>query len=215
MSELIDIFDADLRHLGTEELVKAHIEGLWHKTFHFWLVSPRNGGQVLYQWRSKEMKNFPDMLDVSAAGHILAGETVDQGIREAEEELGISLDSRNIYSLGYRVEVADQDNGQKNREYQAVHLAVVDLDLEDFSPQLEEVSGLYWVPLASGMELFTGKAESLDCHGIYFDSLTREWKQHSRDFTLSHFLPRIQRYYLTMHIMSERLLTGNTVLAVS
>jgi len=44
MSELIDIFDADLRHLGTEELVKAHIEGLWHKTFHFWLVSPRNGG---------------------------------------------------------------------------------------------------------------------------------------------------------------------------
>jgi len=215
MNEFIDVYDADLRHLGTEERLKVHMEGLWHKTFHFWLASKKNEGQVLYQWRSKEMKNFPDMLDVSAAGHILAGETVDQGIREAEEELGISIDSRDVHSLGYRVEVADQENGQKNREYQAVHLALVDIDLEDFTPQIEEVSGLYWVPLAKGIELFTGKAESLYCNGMYYDAHARAWKQHSRNFSLSHFLPRIQRYYLTMHIMSERLLAGNTVLAVS
>ncbi|MCP4583810.1 MAG: NUDIX domain-containing protein [candidate division Zixibacteria bacterium] len=215
MSEFIDVYDADLRLLGTEERVKAHMEGLWHKTFHLWLTSPRNGGQILYQWRSKEMKNFPDMLDVSAAGHILAGETVEQGIREAEEELGISLDYRDIHSLGYRVEVADQENGQKNREYQAVHLAKLDLDLEDFTPQVEEVSGLIWLSIARGIELFTGKAESVDCDGIYYDAPTRTWKKNNRGFALSHFLPRIQRYYLTIHIMSERLLAGNKVLAVS
>ena len=213
--EMIDVYDANLKLLGTEERNKAHMLGLWHKSFHLWLVSPKNGGQVMYQWRSREMQNFPDMLDISAAGHLLAGEKVSDGLREAQEELGITLNMHDIHNLGYRVEVADQTNGQKNREYQAVHMAMVDADLNQFSPQVEEVAGLYWVPISDGMGLFLDNLESVACDGLFYDSLNSLWKQDKRKFTRNEFLPRIQKYYLTIHIMAGRFLNGCFPLAIS
>lgn len=213
--EHIDIYDADLRPLGTEERLKAHLDGHWHKTFHFWVVSPGEGGRVLYQYRSPQMNNFPDMLDVSAAGHLLAGEQMEQGIREAEEELGITVNPNQIHSLGYRVEVADQTNGQRNREYQKVHIALLDIDLNELNPQIEEVSGLYWVPINGGVELFLRHIEQLECSGIVYDSELKKWSNTTRLFTLKNFLPRIQQYYLTMHIMAERLIEGKKPLSIS
>jgi isopentenyldiphosphate isomerase len=213
--ENIDIFDADLRPRGQKERRAAHFDGDWHKTFHLWVVGGLQGGSVLYQWRSHEMENFPDMLDVSAAGHVLAGESVELGIREAEEELGIKFDSEKLHDLGYRVEVADQTNGQRNREYQAVHMAKVDKPIADFNPQVEEVSGLYWIGLAEGMELFTGKRETVTGSGIIYDASAREWKPSEREFNRDRFLPRIQNYYLTAHIMAERLLENRMPLSIS
>src|SRR5690348_15694820 len=119
------------------ERVQAHLAGEWHKTFHCWVVSSAGGGRILFQLRSPSMQNFPNMLDVSAAGHLEAGETVEQGVREVTEELGITFSPPDLAFLGYRVEVADQANGQRNREYQAVYLLRVDKELTDFAPQVE------------------------------------------------------------------------------
>jgi isopentenyldiphosphate isomerase len=213
--EKIDVFDADLRYIGVEDRDMAHLLGLWHKTFHLWVLTPRDGGKLLYQWRSREMKNFPDMLDVSAAGHLTAGESLPDGIREAKEELGIDLDQEKLFNLGYRVEVADQKNGQKNREYQGVHIAIVDMDLEEFKPQVEEVSGLYWVPNNDGIMLFQKKKLNINCKGIVYDQNEKSWKSDERLFTFNDFLPRIQQYYLTIHIMAERLLEKKFPLAIS
>lgn len=213
--EKIDIYDADLRHIGVEERLKAHELGLWHETFHLWIVSPKNGGQILYQWRSHEMKNFPDMLDVSAAGHLIEGEQMENGIREAEEELGICLKNSKIHKLGYRVEVADQSNGQKNREYQGVHMVLLNIEIDEFSPQLEEVSGLYWVNLYDGMEVFLDKSSNCECRGTYYNTDSKSWETKTRIFSIDNFLPRIQNYYLTIHIMAERLLEDKMPLAIS
>lgn len=213
--ENIDIFDANLQYIGIKERQKAHILGLWHKTFHLWLVSSKQDGQILYQWRSKEMKNFPDMLDVSAAGHLTTGENLNDGIRETEEELGIQLTINDIHYLGYRVEVADQNNGQKNREYQGVHIAKTDLELSQFNPQIEEVSGLYWISIKEGIDLFLNKRSEVYGHGIKYDEKIQSWVEDKRKFTNQHFLPRIQQYYLTIHIMAERLLENKFPLSIS
>lgn len=213
--EEIDIYDADLRPIGRKERKAAHLDGDWHRTFHLWVVGDVQGGSVLYQWRSAEAKNFPDMLDVSAAGHLLSGEELEDGVREAKEELGIEINGSQVHSLGYRVEVADQDNGQKNREYQGVHMYRSDLSLDQFNPQVEEVSGLYWVPIQAGIDLFSGDLQEVSATGIFYDVSSRKWIESERLFSIEKFLPRIQNYYLTAHIMAERLLQNKFPLSIS
>lgn len=213
--EHIDIYDANLRHLGTESSATAHRQGCWHKTYHLWVVSSRNGGSVLYQRRSNEMESFPNLLDVSAAGHLLAGESMADGIREAEEELGLDLSWNTIHDLGYRIEVADQVNLQKNREFQGVHMTRIENDLSEFSPQTAEVSGLYWIPISSGIELFSGARKKIEGTGKLYCTKDKAWKDDQCEFQKTCFIPRIQNYYITAHIMAERLLAKRLPLSIS
>lgn len=215
MPEKIDIYDADLRHLGVMDRKEAHMKGEWHQTFHCWVINGQESGAVLFQVRSPEMVNFPNMLDVSAAGHLEAGETEEQGIREVREELGIPLEMKSLYRLGYRVEVADQANGQKNREYQAVYLLRLDKPFSEYHPQVEEISGLVWLGLRDGLELFSGAREHATVSGIRWNASDSQWVPISREVTTDDFLPRIQHYYLTVHIMAERLLENRFPLAIS
>lgn len=211
-AEDIDIYDADLRPLGRKNRKQAHIDGDWHRTFHCWLVHSTSPA-LLFQVRSKEMANFPEMLDVSAAGHLTAGEDVMDGVREVREELGIDFRDTDLVYAGERVEVADQANGQRNREYQSVFFLKVNHSLVNFRPQEEEVSGLTWLPLTQGVELFTGQRHAVDVTVRTFSH--GRTSEHLRTVTVDDFLPRIQRYYLASLIMSERLLENRLPIALS
>lgn len=211
--EIIDVYNANLKLIGTEERKEAHKKGLWHITFHCWLVSDYKGGSILVQMRSRDNNTYPGSLDISAAGHLMTGETVKDGIREVSEELGIDINEDNLYNLGYRVEVADSPN-KMNREYQAVHMLKCEGSLCIFSPQQKEVAGLYWIPIKEGMQLFTGNIESVESDGIEINN-EEKYIQTKRDIKAEDFIPRLQKYYLTMCIMAERLLEGKDVFAIS
>lgn len=215
MAEMIDIYDANLRHLGTMERLRAHLEGHWHKTFHCWIATTQHEGAVLFQLRSSEVANYPNMLDISAAGHLEAGEGISEGIREVCEELGVPILIEELHSLGYRVEVADQSNGQKNREYQAVYLAQLDTPLSEFDPQVEEVAGLLWLKVQDGLDLFSDTTKNSTMWGIRYNPEQGVWEETTRVVTSDDFLPRIQNYYLTICIMAERLLAKRFPLAIS
>ncbi len=212
----IDIFDANLKPIGSMERIQAHLEGQWHRTFHCWLVSNRGDGALLFQQRSATMKNFPGMLDVSAAGHLDAGEDIADGLREVREELGLPVNLADLVDLGQRVEVADQENGQRNREYQSVFMYVTDLSLGSLAPEPEEITALVWLPLPAGMALFTDALESLSLEGYTFEgSSPGLWEPFTLEVTQKSFLPRIQHYYLTALIMAERLLRNAGPVAIS
>ncbi len=215
MTEKIDIFNANLEPRGSMERAEAHLTGRWHKTFHCWIVSNDSGGRFLFQKRSAKMINFPNLLDVSAAGHLETGEEVQEGIREVKEELGIEIDEAKLYFLGYRVEVADQKNGQKNREYQAVFLYKLENSKNDFIPQIEELAGLYWINISDALSLFTNMVDRVHIEGISFDETYKIWKQDLQIVGLNDFLPRIQNYYLTIAIMAQRLVRGEFPLSIS
>lgn len=215
MSDIIDIYDANLRPLGSKDRKQAHYDGNWHRTFHCWVVdSTSTGPQVLFQKRSPTMKNFPGMLDVSAAGHLEAGESPEDGIREIVEELGIKVGKADVVYIGDRVEVSDQENGQQNREYQAVHLLLLREDQRNFHPDQHEIFGLYWIALRDGMELFGGRQSEVRITGIALDA-NGEYKPSSLLVGIKDFLPRIQRYYLTSLICIERLLEGKKDISIS
>lgn len=215
MPENIDIYNANLEPIGQMERRQAHREAHWHRTFHCWVVTALPQPAVLFQMRAPRMKNFPNLLDVSAAGHITAGESVEDGVREVREELGLPTEIDNLHFLGERVEVADQDNGQKNREYQSVYLWQVDVPLTSYKPDAHEVYGLFWLPINAGCDLFDGSLESLEIEGIEYAEAEGRFNASTRTVAASDFLPRIQRYYLAALINAERLLDGRNPLAIS
>jgi len=212
----IDIYNANLVLLGSKDRLDAHRDGDWHKTFHCWIVnSDENNSSILLQRRSLNKKNYPGLFDVSAAGHLESGESDKDGIREVNEELGINPDFSDFYNLGYRVEVADEENGQRNREYQSVYMLQYNKLLEFYSPQVEEVAGLFWLNIKAGISMFTGEQETASVYGMMYSQEKSIWQKESLTITVKDFIPRIQNYYLTACVMAERLVEKRFPLCIS
>ncbi|MBZ0275880.1 MAG: NUDIX domain-containing protein, partial [Anaerolineae bacterium] len=93
MTEILDIYDEQLNKIGTKERGAIHRDGDWHKVFHCWVAYRDESGRdfVVLQRRGPDTEVFPNLLDISAAGHYQAGETVRDGVREVREELGITV----------------------------------------------------------------------------------------------------------------------------
>ncbi|MCW2994797.1 MAG: hypothetical protein JWQ18_2292 [Conexibacter sp.] len=120
--EILDVVDEHGRHVGTKRRGDVHRDGDWHLAFHLWVVA-RSG--VLLQRRARDKSSWPGYLDASAAGHLIAGESVRDGVREVDEELGAAYAFDELAPLGV-FRVADPEHsGTVNRELQHV-FAVVD-----------------------------------------------------------------------------------------
>ncbi|KAI0562678.1 nudix hydrolase 3 [Gracilaria domingensis] len=109
----------------------VHREGDWHRSTHIWVLSTQ--GEVLVQLRSALKDTFPGRWDVSAAGHISAGDdSLTSATRELEEELGISL--REDEELEFLTSVKASATGKTDR-----HGPYVDNEIQDiyvFRPRL-------------------------------------------------------------------------------
>jgi isopentenyldiphosphate isomerase len=115
--EILDVFDERGWHIGTKRRGDVHRDGDWHLAFHLWVVTPTG---VLLQRRAASKESWPGYLDASAAGHLIAGEAVRDGLREVEEELGAAYAFDDLESLGvHRVADAER-SGFVNRELQHV-----------------------------------------------------------------------------------------------
>lgn len=122
---------------------------------HIWMWRIRQGEvEVLLQRRAINKPTWPDRLDISAAGHIDAGETALQAVvREGKEEIGIVFDTEKLeYIFGYR----NFENGIK-----WVYL------YEETTPQTYtfndgEVQSLDWVEL----QQFEAMIEDPEAHNL-------------------------------------------------
>lgn len=115
--ELLDVFDDRGWHRGVKPRAAVHRDGDWHLAFHLWVVSPAG---VLFQRRARDKASWPGYLDASAAGHLIAGEAIRDGLREADEELGAAYAFDDLESLGvHRVDETER-SGLVNRELQHV-----------------------------------------------------------------------------------------------
>ncbi|MBQ1017931.1 NUDIX domain-containing protein [Micromonospora sp. D93] len=213
MEEFIDTFDANYKHTGQSERVAAHRRGLWHHTFHCWIVGRRRDTDfVLLQLRAESKKNYPNMLDITAAGHLEAGERPEDGVREIEEELGIEVEPRNLIRLGVKHDVMDEPNGIQNREFAHVFLLRDDRDLSGYKLQDDEVSGLVEMPIDSGLALFSGSTSSVDCPAIKLDNKVPT--SFTRSVTESDLIPRVDPYYFKVFIMAGLYLEGRRHLSI-
>lgn len=99
--EYLKIFDEKYQEIGIATRDEANSKGYWHEVFHCWLLSQEeNMNYLVLQIRSAHKKDYPSLLDITAAGHILVNETIEDGVREVEEGLGITVSIEQLHAVG-------------------------------------------------------------------------------------------------------------------
>lgn len=165
-TERLRIFNENYEPVGTASRNEVHREGLWHETFHCWFYTVDQEELTIYfQKRSLDKKDFPGMLDISAAGHLLEDEEVLDGFREVKEELGIDVSAVDAESLGVFIVEIHLD-GFIDHEFTNVFLVKKQLNEGDFFLQEEEVEGIFPVKLTQLKEIFYGTVETVTLDGV-------------------------------------------------
>lgn len=160
VDELLDILDEAGRPTGqVVAKSEAHRLGLWHRCFHCWICgSDPEGPYLLLQRRAATKDTWPGYLDITAAGHLSAGEETLDGLREVEEELGLRVDPERLIPLG-TIRVQQQIPDGCDREFHEVFLLADNTPPENLRLQKEEVEAIYRLALDDVEALYeTGSA---------------------------------------------------------
>ncbi len=158
--ELLDILDDTGLPTGEQKTrLDIHKEGLWHRSIHLWIV--KEDRYVLLQRRSMLKDLEGGKIDVSVGGHFAAGESFVDVLREAEEEVGLSVSPVDLHYLHTQKAeryYAEAENPEQiariDREFQEVYFCQCDQDLNQYFLNPEEVDVLYEVPLDAAIALY-------------------------------------------------------------
>lgn len=199
--EIFDIYDADDRRIGTASRSDAHARGLWHHTFHCWLVRRDGDGRerVLFQRRSRDKDTNPGRYDITAAGHLAAGETIREAVRELEEELGLRVSLEDLTPLGtFREEDEGEAQGVRyiDREVSEVYGCATDWKPSAFRLQREEVAGLYEADAVSLLALMRGETETVLAAGVALDETGEAVPVEGVRVSRDDFVARDPAYYI-------------------
>ena len=160
MDELIDIFDENQKFIKKEMKSVAHAKGDWHKSIHAYLINDNN--EIIIQKRSADKELYPNIWDVSFAGHVGAGEdTTTSAIRECEEELGIKLQKSEITYLFTNPEKLKWGNVISN---EFVDVFICRKNFKNIVKQDEEVSDVKVISLEKFIEMIKKKDKDLFPH---------------------------------------------------
>jgi len=149
---------------GIKTKAEVHRDGDWHVAAHVWLITPDH--RVLLQRRSVEKENWPGYWDVSAAGHLSAGETPAEGaVRETFEELGLRLEPGELQRLGVaREESVLRDGTYIDRELHEIFVVHREVDLSMLTLQLGEVDDVMLVPFGDLVKVEPRVPHELEYH---------------------------------------------------
>ncbi|MCC6524562.1 MAG: NUDIX domain-containing protein [Polyangiaceae bacterium] len=164
--ELFDLYDREGRPLGRQkERALVHRDGDWHRSVHVWVAlrAPGSGACTLVmQRRSLEKDTWPGAVDVAVTGHVRAGETLAESLREADEEIGLRLGPGDVVHLGLRRREDRHAPGLADHELQSIYAAVVTLELARLRPGEGEVTELLALPFEAAGALYRGELEAVD-----------------------------------------------------
>ncbi len=207
MSELFDVYDEALNHIGVKPRGEVHRDGDWHQVFHCWVVGREvNGDSFVVLQKRALNKDYPGKIDISAAGHLEAGESVEDGVREIEEELGLRVEYDNLAPLGIRIGIMKVGDMIDN---QICHVFLYECDqaLESYRFPNDEIIGLLKLRIDDGIRLFAGEVESAIAEAVGLDT---------RDIVLriDDFISSVDNYKLKVLILAQRYFAGEKHLLI-
>jgi len=118
---------------------EVHRKGLWHRTVHIWVLNGKK--ELLLQKRSWSKESFPGLWDISAAGHISAGDTSKRAaLRELEEELGIpAREDELVFLFTIKGHYEDPSRPFIDNEFSDVYLMRADIPINKVKVDRNEV----------------------------------------------------------------------------
>ncbi len=207
MGEILDIYDENLVKLGSKDREAVHRDGDWHRVFQCWITYQRGGeGYLVMQRRAAGKQFYPNLLDTSAAGHYTSGETIQDGLREVREELGIDATFDQLIPLGSRVGIARKGN-LVDHEVADVFLLVHDKDIREYHLQPEEVSGVVTFKIEDALAYLAGQRQSIPALAVGHGSETVELDR-------ADFIPTIDRYLEKILVVARSYHRGESPLVI-
>ncbi len=174
--ELVDVCDEDDNLLPSTIMKSlAHKKGVWHRAAHIWIYN--SNGEILLQLRSKSKSVFPCLWDISAAGHVGAGEEpITAGIRELNEELGITVKKENLHFFTIK-KVQTHYQKLTINEFYHVYLLLFNCDVKKLKLQNEEVQSTQFLSLKKVEEELHFHPQHYVPHGEYWFEVLKEVKK--------------------------------------
>lgn len=182
MQEVFDVLKENGEYTDRiETRENCHKYGLWHKAVALYIINSKN--QVLLQKRSANKKLWPNLWDITAGGHVFAGEFGFQAIiREIKEELGIDIKKDDILFVGSATSVNEKGD-IINKHFNEYYIVNKDVDISELTLQKEEVSDAKWFEKQEILKLIDNNYENITDKTGCWDYLKRyyEWKDKNLD----------------------------------
>ncbi|ANW96587.1 hypothetical protein AXE80_09980 [Wenyingzhuangia fucanilytica] len=177
MDELIDIVNLQGEPTGNACLKSfAHQNGILHASVHIWLYTSNQ--EILIQKRKEDKETFPNLWDVSVAGHIAAGETaINAALREVKEEVDLTLSKKGLKYIGIFEEKHQHANGIIDHEIHHIYLAQLNCDLTALTPQKEEVSAIKLISLQEFEKNYKDSNVYVAHHHEYYHYIIKKLKE--------------------------------------
>lgn len=177
--ELLDICDESNNLTGLHKTkTEAHRDGLWHRSAHIWIYNSK--GEILLQLRAKEKLLYPNMWDVSTAGHVSAGEDpLTAGLREAQEEIGLTIKPEDLHFHSVR-KTKEVYKDIVNNEFFYIYFLKFDGDIQNLKLQVEEVQEIKFFAIKKIEEELATKPNPYVPHGDYWFEAIDEVKRRLR-----------------------------------
>ncbi len=134
----------------------AHRDGIPHESVHLWVLRKQSGAkEILFQHRAAHKEIYPDCLDITVGGHVPYGFSGNKILKEADEEIGLRPDEKDLIDLGwYRYEEKSAPFFQ--REFQHIFFLKNDQGLDRYCFKDNEVTGIYAVRLEDLGKILAG-----------------------------------------------------------
>lgn len=151
MQELWQLYDNQGRALPGKGANKDTVftKALLHAASHVWIWRKTNDQiEILVQKRAADKRTWPNLFDISAAGHIDLGESeLDAAIRETREEIGYAPDVSKLEHIGvHRHNSATINTALIENEFRYLYLLEITNETS-FSLDDGEVDSILWKPL--------------------------------------------------------------------
>jgi isopentenyldiphosphate isomerase len=206
--EELDVVEPDGTPVGRRSRREVHERGLWHQVFHCLVVRTGTPARVVLQQRHHGVRSFPGKLDLSATGHLAAGESPLEGLRELTEELGVEVDPDRLVPLGTRLLVDDGGEG-RNRERVHVYLLSDDRPLDAFHPDPHDVAALVEVTTDDLLAILADPAASVPA---------RRWVPGAPPEPVAvagvDLVPAVDGYWTVLAVMADRHVRGQRPVAI-
>lgn len=169
--EYFDLLDENGNKTGKIKLrTEVHRDGDWHKAVHIWIIN--NKGDILLQRRCATKDSNPNMLDISSAGHLSAGDNSLSGaIRELKEELNLDVDKEDLQFIKTLKRSSKYTSTFINNEFDDLYILRTDKTINDMEFQEDEISEIFFVPYKKFKEMVINKQPDLLMHNEEFDIL--------------------------------------------
>lgn len=109
--EMLTAYDDNMQPIGEFPRSYVHRNAMWHTVCQCWIAGVRHGEvRLFFQRRSHEKKSHPGKYDITAGGHVTAGEEPAEAmVRELWEETGIIMRREDLIEIGTYREASGHD----------------------------------------------------------------------------------------------------------